>query len=74
MRAHREVVDCRLVSGGFDDLLKFVVRNVQYLRPTIEPILDSNNGINKHLPYIVIKSPISNGRAPIRSLFVDKPT
>ncbi|NVN12121.1 MULTISPECIES: Lrp/AsnC family transcriptional regulator [Nguyenibacter] len=52
------VVECHLISGGYDYLLKFMVRSVEHYQETIEALLDQNIGIEKYFSYIVIKSPI----------------
>ncbi len=58
-----EVVECHLVSGGYDYLLKFVCPSVAGYQDTIERILDASLGIEKYFSYIVIKSPMP-GRPP----------
>jgi len=73
IRAYEEVLECHLVSGGFDYLVKFVVRNVHHYQEVIEAILESNIGVTKYFSYIVIKSPIVGAHAPIRSLFARNP-
>jgi DNA-binding Lrp family transcriptional regulator len=54
-----EVVECHLISGGYDYLLKFVCKNVSTYQTTIERVLESCDGIGKYFSYIVIKSPIA---------------
>lgn len=61
-----EVVECHLVSGGYDYLLKFVCPSVAGYQDTIERILDASLGIEKYFSYIVIKSPMP-GRPPLIS-------
>ncbi len=67
-----EVVECHLVSGGYDYLLKFVARGVAHYQSIIENMLESNLGIEKYFSYIVIKSPFIKHHYPIQSLFGDK--
>jgi len=67
-----EVVECHLVSGGYDYLLKFVARGVAHYQSIIEDMLESNLGIEKYFSYIVIKSPFIKHHYPIQSLFEDK--
>lgn len=69
IQAHEELLECHLVSGGFDYLLKFVVRNINQYQQLIEAVLDSNIGVVKYFSYIVIKSPVVRVRQPIRALF-----
>ena len=58
-----DIVECHLISGGYDYLLKFVSPSVAGYQATIERILDAQIGIEKYFSYIVIKSPIA-GRPP----------
>ena len=52
-----EIVECHLVSGGYDYLLKFVTRGVAHYQSIIEGMLESDYGIEKYFSYGVIKSP-----------------
>lgn len=61
-----DVVECHLVSGGYDYLLKFISPSVAGYQATVERILDAQIGIDKYFSYIVIKSPIP-GRQPLLS-------
>ena len=61
-----ELVECHLVSGGFDYLLKFVVRGIAEYQRMMEEILDSNIGVAKYFSYIVIKSAVVRGQPPVR--------
>lgn len=67
-----EIVECHLVSGGYDYLIKFVTRNVSQYQELIESILDSDFGIEKYFSYIVLKSPIVKRYDPIETLFEDR--
>jgi len=58
IREYEELVECHLVSGGFDYLLKFVVRGIPHYQSMMEHILEKNLGVSKYFSYIVIKSPI----------------
>lgn len=64
-----EIVECHLVSGGYDYLLKFVARGVAHYQQIIEELLDANFGIEKYFSYIVIKSPFIKHHYPIQGLF-----
>ncbi|GAM01524.1 MULTISPECIES: Lrp/AsnC family transcriptional regulator [Sphingomonas] len=67
-----EIVECHLVSGGYDYLVKFITRNVSQYQELIESILDSDFGIEKYFSYIVLKSPIVKRYDPIETLFEDR--
>ena len=64
-----EIVECHLVSGGYDYLLKFVARGVAHYQSVIEGMLESDYGIEKYFSYVVIKSPFIKHHYPIQDLF-----
>ena len=64
-----EVVECHLVSGGYDYLLKFVTRGIPHYQAVIEAMLDRGLGIEKYFSYIVIKSPVVKQGLPLGTLF-----
>ncbi|QQN74928.1 Lrp/AsnC family transcriptional regulator [Croceicoccus sp. YJ47] len=64
-----EIVECHLVSGGYDYLLKFVTRGVSHYHSIIEGMLENDYGIGKYFSYVVIKSPFIKHQFPIESLF-----
>ncbi|MCZ8186376.1 MAG: winged helix-turn-helix transcriptional regulator [Beijerinckiaceae bacterium] len=64
-----EIIECHLVSGGYDYLLKFVTSGVNHYQSVIEALLDRNIGIEKYFSYIVIKSPFVKHHYPIDRLF-----
>lgn len=68
LRSIDELAECHLVSGGFDYLLKFVVRDVAHYQGLIELLLDRDTGIGKYFSYIVIKSPIVKVDVSMKSL------
>ncbi len=69
IRSVDEIVECHLVSGGYDYLLKFVTRNVVHYQTVVEALLDQNIGIEKYFSYVVIKSPFEKKTYPINELF-----
>jgi DNA-binding Lrp family transcriptional regulator len=64
-----EVIECHLISGGYDYLLKFMTRGIAHYQALIEDILQRNIGITKYFSYIVIKSPIVKMYYPLVKLF-----
>jgi DNA-binding Lrp family transcriptional regulator len=64
-----EVVECHMVSGGFDYLLKFVTRSVVHYQSLVEDVLGQNVNIEKYFSYIVMKSPFVKNYYPIEKLF-----
>lgn len=68
LRSLDELTECHVVSGGFDYLLKFVVRDVAHYQGLIEDLLDRDIGISKYFSYIVIKSPIIRTEVSLKTL------
>src|SRR5271155_945264 len=66
------LVECHLVSGGYDYLLKFMVPSIQVYQDIIENLLEKQLGINKYFSFIVIKSPIVRDHLPIDELATPK--
>lgn len=64
-----EIVECYLVSGGYDYLLKFVTRGVSHYQDVIEGMLEGDFGIEKYFSYVVIKAPFIKHHYPIQKLF-----
>ena len=64
-----EIIECHLVSGGYDYLLKFVTNGVNHYQSVIESMLERNIGIEKYFSYIVIKSPFVKHHYPLERLF-----
>jgi DNA-binding Lrp family transcriptional regulator len=69
-----EIVECHLVSGGFDYLLKFVTRSVTHYHSIAEDVLRQGVNIEKYFSYIVIKSPLVRSHYPIEKLCMHSST
>ena len=69
IRAIDEIMECHLVSGGYDYLLKFVTPGLTHYQELIESLLEGNLGIEKYFSYIVIKSPFVKTYYPMQKLF-----
>ena len=63
-----EILECHLVSGGYDYLLRFLTRGVNHYQQVIEGLLERNIGIEKYFSYIVIKTPFIKNFYPIERL------
>jgi DNA-binding Lrp family transcriptional regulator len=63
-----EILECHLVSGGYDYLLRFITRGVNHYQSIIEGLLERNIGIEKYFSYIVIKSVFVKPHYPIERL------
>ncbi|WP_423822723.1 Lrp/AsnC family transcriptional regulator [Salinisphaera sp. SPP-AMP-43] len=63
------LLECHMVSGGYDYLLRFVARSIGHYQQTMERLLErSDVGIDRFDSYIVIKSPIVKDQVPIKTL------
>jgi DNA-binding Lrp family transcriptional regulator len=71
LREVEEVTECHLVSGGYDYLLKFLVKDIGHYQDVIERLVDRNVGIEKYFSYIVIRSPFVRHTVPLESLLAD---
>ena len=65
VRKADEIVECHLVSGGYDYLLKFIIRSVQDYQDLIERLLGLQIGIEKYFSYIVIKTVFAKPFIPV---------
>lgn len=63
-----ELLECHMVSGGYDYLLRFLCRSIAHYQQVMEALLDRRLGIEKYFSYIVIKSPILRQTAPLQTL------
>ncbi|KXG85413.1 Lrp/AsnC family transcriptional regulator [Agrobacterium bohemicum] len=63
------VIECHLVSGGYDYLLKFVTASIGEYQATMERLIDLNIGVDKYFSFVVLKSPIVKPHIPLTSLF-----
>jgi DNA-binding Lrp family transcriptional regulator len=70
IRTIDEVIECHLISGGYDYLLKFIARGVAHYQAVIEDILERDIGVAKYFSYIVIKSPIEKLHYPLAKLVI----
>jgi len=68
-----EVMECHLVSGGYDYLVKFVTRGIGHYQSIVEGLLDRQIGIDKYFSYIVIKSPLIRTELPLKTLLRPAP-
>jgi DNA-binding Lrp family transcriptional regulator len=63
------VIECHLVSGGYDYLLKFVTGSIGEYQTIMERLIDMDIGIDKYFSFVVLKSPIVKPHMPLTSLF-----
>lgn len=63
-----QIMECHLISGGYDYLLRFVTRSVTHYQSIIDDLLERNIGIEKYFSYMVIKSPFVKRHYPLENL------
>lgn len=73
IRAYEELIECHLVSGGFDYLLKFMVPSLGRYQEIIEEVLGKQLGVSKYFSYIVIKTPVAHRYAPVSLATTETP-
>ncbi|MDD7972999.1 Lrp/AsnC family transcriptional regulator [Roseinatronobacter alkalisoli] len=64
-------VECHLVSGGYDYLVKFVTAGIDDYQSIMEGLVDRNLGIDKYFSFVVLKSPFTKQHIPLSRLFED---
>ena len=63
------LLECHMISGGYDYLLRFVARSIGHYQRMLEQVLEQADvGIDRFDSYIVIKSPIVKDQVPIKTL------
>lgn len=62
-------VECHLVSGGYDYLIKFVTSGIVEYQTMMERFIDMDIGIDKYFSFVVLKTPIARTHMPLTSLF-----
>jgi DNA-binding Lrp family transcriptional regulator len=63
------VVECHLVSGGYDYLMKFVTAGISEYQTIMERLLELDVGIDKYFSFVVLKSPIVKSHLPLDAIF-----
>ena len=63
------VIECHLVSGGYDYLVKFITAGITEYQTIIERLLEMDIGIDKYFSFVVLKSPIVKSYLPLEAIF-----
>jgi DNA-binding Lrp family transcriptional regulator len=64
-----QLIECHLVSGGYDYMLKFITAGIGEYQTIMERLTDMEIGIDKYFSFVVLKSPIVRSHIPLTSLF-----
>jgi DNA-binding Lrp family transcriptional regulator len=62
------VVECHLVSSGYDYLVKFNTRGISEYQEIMERLNEMNLGIKKYFSYVVFKTPIPPRQVPVTAV------
>ncbi|RWK44653.1 Lrp/AsnC family transcriptional regulator [Mesorhizobium sp.] len=63
------VIECHLVSGGYDYLVKFVTTGISEYQTIMERMIELDIGIDKYFSFVVLKSPIVKSHLPLDAIF-----
>ncbi|KQT82765.1 Lrp/AsnC family transcriptional regulator [Aurantimonas sp. Leaf443] len=63
------VMECHLISGGYDYLIKFMMPGVVEYQTTMERLLDMDIGIEKYFSFVVLKSPLVRNHLSLDRMF-----
>ena len=64
-----EIIECHLISGGYDYLLKFVTAGISDYQEIMERLSDADIGIDKYFSFVVLKSPFVKAHLPLKRIF-----
>ena len=64
-----QVIECHIVSGDYDYLVKFVASSIGEYQSLMERLLEMDIGIEKYFSFVVLKSPITKYHMPLTNLF-----
>lgn len=64
-----QVIECHLVSGGYDYLVKFVTAGISDYQLIMESLIERDIGIDKYFSFVILKSPIVKTHLPLASIF-----
>ena len=63
-----QVVECHVISSGYDYLVKFNTCGISQYQELIENLLDLDLGIVKYFSYIVFKTPVRPRQVPVSAM------
>ncbi|WFF41531.1 Lrp/AsnC family transcriptional regulator [Salinicola endophyticus] len=66
-----EVMECHLVSGGYDYLLRMLVPRLSEFQRLMERWLAQDVGIARYFSYVVMKTPLHRAEVPLGPLTGD---
>jgi DNA-binding Lrp family transcriptional regulator len=63
-----QLLNCFLVTGGYDYLAQFIARDIHDYQTTVEGLLDRNLGVEKYFSYVTIKQVKRSAGYPLADL------
>ena len=63
------VIECHLVSGGYDYLVKFITAGITEYQTIMERLIEMDVGIDKYFSFVVLKSPLVKSHLPLDAIF-----
>ena len=66
------VIECHLVSGGYDYLVKFMTGGISEYQSIMERLVEMEIGIDKYFSFVILKSPIVTSHLPLDSFVADE--
>lgn len=69
LATYPEVVECHLISGGYDYLVKFVVKSISHYQTVVDQLLENEKMVREYFSYIVIKTPIDTREVSLEKIF-----
>lgn len=63
------VVECHMMSGRCDFMVKFMVRSIDEYQVIIDRLVDMDVGIKNYASHVVMKSPFVRREIPVMELF-----
>ncbi|MCA1493148.1 Lrp/AsnC family transcriptional regulator [Sinorhizobium alkalisoli] len=64
-----QIIECHVVSGDYDYLVKFVASSIGEYQSLMERLVEMDVGIEKYFSFVVLKSPITKYHMPLTNLF-----
>lgn len=66
---YANIVECHLISGDYDCLLKFSASSVSDYQSTMDELIDHNFGIDRFQSFVVLKSALMRDSVQLNRLF-----
>lgn len=65
------VIECHLVSGGYDYLVKFMTAGITEYQTIMEDLIEMEIGIDKYFSFVILKSPIVKSHLPLEAIVAE---